>query len=267
MKKLIRKRAERSAVAGIAFTFLFAIGTAARAQTPNHSYDLNGTLTDTYGGPSLTVGSGTSFTANGLNFGANPNLALSSVITSPVYSIETYFKFTDSSSGYRKIIDFDNYTSDNGLYSHNGNLEFYGPNSEGVGAQISSGTMVDVLLTRDSSNNVTGYVNGVQQFTFIDSSNYGVFSGTNNVANFFTDDTVSSGSEASAGYADFIRTYTTALTPTQAAANYAAISGASAPEPAPLSLLLTGILAGGGIRLRRRQTAALHRLNPSDDAG
>ena len=79
-----------------------------------------------------------------------------------------------------------------------------------------------------------GYVNGVQQISFTDSTGLAVFDATGNIMRFFEDDLNTGQREASAGVVDFIRIYNGALTAAEVRALEQAV-----PEPA--TLLLTGV--------------------------
>ncbi len=135
-------------------------------------------------------------------------------ILSDAYTIVLLFRL-DTTSGYRKLVDFKNGTSDSGLYVLSSNLRLY-PVASGTGAPITDGTYVQVALTRDSSKNVIGYVNGVEQFNFSDTSDYGLID-TANTLRFFIDDN-STGGEESAGAAARIRLYDGPLNAAQVAA-------------------------------------------------
>lgn len=117
-------------------------------------------------------------------------------------------------TSWRRLMDFKNATSDTGLYVQNGHLYFY-PSGSGNAVSIAANSWVQVVLTRDTTGTVTGYVDGVQQFQFSDTSNYAVINGSNTLR-FFRDD--SSSSEASAGSVARIRLYNGALTASQVAA-------------------------------------------------
>src|SRR4051812_39658528 len=81
-----------------------------------HQYQLNGSLADDFAGPSL-VAAGGSLNATNYSFGANQGLSLSGGLATPgTYSIEMVFHF-DNVSGFRKILDFKDRTSDTGLYN------------------------------------------------------------------------------------------------------------------------------------------------------
>jgi hypothetical protein len=79
------------------------------------TYELNNnSLAETGGGPSLTALGG-SLGATGYTFGANQGLSLPNIIGDGTpYSIDLQFSF-DQTSGWRRIIDFKDRTSDTGL--------------------------------------------------------------------------------------------------------------------------------------------------------
>ena len=126
------------------------------------------------------------------------------------------FSFS-SLTGFRKILDFQNRASDNGLYNLNGSLDFF-PTAAG-GSVFSPDVLARVVLTRDlGTNTVRGYVNGAPQITFTDSSSLAVFGAANNIIRFFEDDFATGQAEASAGRATEIQIYNGALTGDQVAA-------------------------------------------------
>jgi YD repeat-containing protein len=156
---------------------------------------------------------GTSTTV--LNFSQNDGLSLatSGVMPNSSYTIVMLFSF-QSTSNYRRIADFKNGGSDNGLYQQSGHLYFY-PSGYGSSVSIAANTYVQVVITRDATGTITGYVDGTQQFQFSDSSSIGVID-SNNTLRFFRDD--NSASEGSAGSVARIRIYDGALSATQVAA-------------------------------------------------
>lgn len=148
-----------------------------------------------------------------LTFSQNNGLSLSpttGMIANDAYTLVVLVSLSQT-SGYRRLADFKNGTSDYGLYVLGGHLYFY-PSSYGSEVSISDNTYVQVVLTREANGTVTGYVNGAQQFQFTDSGGISIIN-ANNSLRFFRDD----GSEASAGSVARIRIYNGALTASQVA--------------------------------------------------
>jgi hypothetical protein len=241
----------------LALAFL-SIGTvsagmgAAEAATVTHFYGLSNTLTDAYGGPTL-VSNGGSLSASGYSFAANQGLSLSNAIDPNNYSILLDYSLSDT-AGWNKVIDFKNLTSDNGLYHQNGKLNFY-PKGASNTTSIGDNTPVRLVITRDGAT-TAGYFNGVQEFSFNDTSNDGVFSASNNIINFFIDDAATSGSEASGGSLQQIVIYNGALSSGEVSnlgTVGAPIAGAEVPEP----FTIVGTLIGGtaALRMRKKLTA------------
>jgi hypothetical protein len=129
-------------------------------------------------------------------------------ISAAGYTVVILFSF-DTNGGYRKIMDFSDRVADAGLYNLNSQLDFY-PVAAGPGGTIPINTFVQVVLTRTASGQVTGYVDGVQQFTFTDTTGYTVLA--TNAFNLLIDDFHTSEQEASAGQVARVRLYDSALT-------------------------------------------------------
>jgi hypothetical protein len=199
-----------------------------------HDYTFQNTLADSLGGPSLTSLGGT-LGAGTYTFGAEQGLSLSGALTASQaanYSVYMDFDFDDL-TGYRKILDFKNLASDNGLYDLSTDLNYYNF-SFGPSGAFTAGTFAQVVLTRDSvSGLLTGYVNGVEQIQFTDTTSDAVFNAANNIINFFEDDAVTGGRESSSGAVSEIRIYDGALTASE-------VTALSTTVPEPISLVLTG---------------------------
>jgi uncharacterized repeat protein (TIGR02543 family) len=134
------------------------------------------------------------------------------VVPTNVYTIAMLFRF-DSVSSWKRVLDFKAGATDNGLYLLNGGLYLY-PNASGPAGAVLASNWVQVVLTRDASKTVTGYVNGLQQFSFTDTSDNAVISAAN-ALRFFKDN--NNLSEESAGEVARIRLYAAAMTAAQVA--------------------------------------------------
>jgi hypothetical protein len=210
---------------------------ASSANAVTYTFDLNGTYqSNEVPWVSLTPMSGT-LGPTGYTFGANQGLRFQAALLGTNYSIETRFRF-DTTSGFRRIIDFNDLLGDRGLYNKNSDLAFYDV-TEGSSALITDGTDVTVRLTR-GSNFVTGYVNGISQFGFGDGG--GLATATGLWLTFFADN----GGEASSGFADSIRI----------TSDIAAPPGAVVPIPGALPLFATGLGVLAFLARRRKQKQA-----------
>jgi hypothetical protein len=138
------------------------------------------------------------------------------VVSSGTYTIVALFEFNDvgnDASKFRRIIDFKNGTSDNGLYVENGRLRFYLPTQTFKGTTpIVANQYVQVVITRDLSGLVRGYVDGTKQFEFSDATSQDAVISNKNTLRFFKDN-ISGGAtgEESGGSVARIRLFDTAL--------------------------------------------------------
>jgi hypothetical protein len=204
-----------------------AIAAAAWASTASAAtligdYQLQGTLASSGAGPPLTdIGAGNSFqtdTVMGvqrqvLRFPLGNGLSMAPAGlgggTGP-YSEVVTFRFDDAvvptDGGYARILDSTNGGSgDNGLYDHNGYLDYY----DTAGSDNSSGTQ---LLADDtyatvamsvSGGETRGYFNGSRVLTSAEANPV-----IDDTLRFFKDN----GAEHSAGAVSCIRVYASALT-------------------------------------------------------
>jgi hypothetical protein len=181
---------------------------------PKHDYQLNGTLADALGGPSLMALGGT-LTATLYASGSNLGLNATPTLTNPAnYTLELNFLWTHLTGSWQKIVDFHNLTSNVGLYAVGNGLHFVnGPFEANVFTQLEFARFV---LTRDDATNIVrAYLDGVEIWSFIDTAGDAVFNGPNQIIRFFQDDTVTGQIETGAGHVDSIRIYDVALTPAQ----------------------------------------------------
>lgn len=189
-----------------------AAGVDARSDGLIHDYRLNGDYTDELGGPDLT-GLGGTFVAGGYQFAANQGLGVLGAMPDSVYTVDIVFQF-DSLAGWRKILDFKNYATDDGYYTYDDQLQFVvvagsvfatGPH------ELAANTQLQSTLTRDATGHVIGYVNRVQAFEFDDTAGVARLEAPGAVAHFFVDDTATGGGESAGGIARRIRMYDRAL--------------------------------------------------------
>jgi len=189
---------------------------------PNADYRFQNTLASSIGTPPdlQNIGAGNSFQSEIVDgfarvvyrFPQGNGLLLlptTNTIPSNVWSMVLLFRF-DAVSGYRRVVDTKLPPGENGLYVYNGKLNFY-PVASSAGAPIAASNYVQVVLTRDETNLVRGYVNGAQQFAALDDSQYLVIGGTNSGLRFFIDNA----GENAGGAVARIRLFNTVLTPEQ----------------------------------------------------
>jgi hypothetical protein len=135
-------------------------------------------------------------------------------------------------------LDFKNRTSDQGLYSLHGSLNFF-PTVGSAGTVFANGQPPeDLLLTRDAAGIFAAYVNGALAFSFNDAaSQAATFSGPNNIIYFFDFQSLTNYPnlpEAGTGFIDS----TTVTTPV--------------PEPSTWAMMIIGFLGLGFLAYRRR---------------
>ncbi len=150
----------------------------------------------------------------------------------------------------RKLLDFAGLTSDAGLYTNHGQLAYSYAGSpthadiSGVAAVLTPGQAFNLTLTRALSGSFTAYVNGVEQFSFLDTAGETIFSSALKSIYILTDD--NDGYEITPGVLKGISVYNTALNATDVA------SISAVPEPHSYALAVAGLLAVGSLMKRRR---------------
>ena len=221
-----------------------------------HEYRLNGTYADLFGGPSLTSDGGV-LGPYGYNFGPNQGLVLRNVF-SPGNSYSIVFRATlssvTSSTGYVKLVDFKDQTSDNGYYVYNGQSVFYPYNGSGFSTDYLPNVPTTTVLTNDATAHmVSVYVNGLLRLSISDGAQFAEFTGPNGVARFFEDDFYLGQPEATSGFVDYLATYNQALTASEVA-NLPVPT--TVPEPATMTLVATGLCCVAAIARRRRNASS-----------
>lgn len=158
------------------------------------------------------------------------------------YSVSLKFEFSDV-SGYRKIIDYENYVSDNGFYLLNGGINFYplGTSQNTYAAN----TILNLLVTRQAApvsgqpnrGIFTVYVysgstlNQVLQVTDTNGSSKAATVGAGSLFGFFFDDDATSGEATPSGKVYDLKIWSnTALTAAQV--NDVALAPATVTIPA-----------------------------------
>lgn len=202
---------------------------ATATPSPTIQYTFDGTLTDSNGAsaataavacPAAPCNSAASFAsdANGgfwtwtsTNPASGGGLTVSTTaVVGDTYTMALKFSFTQVSPGYRKIVDYENRTSDNGFYFLNSALLFYPYTSQASSTTYAADTVLDLVAVRQSTGGVTGTftvyavgANGLLTLLFTandtDGSSIPISNGSGGtLLGFFFDDT-SVQNEATAG--------------------------------------------------------------------
>jgi hypothetical protein len=194
---------------------------AASAATEVGDYRFQDNLSSSFGlGPTLTnIGPGTNAFAAEPVFGPSQRVLAfpqnNGVQMSPVgipagtaFSVVTTFRFA-STSGYRRIVDWKNDTSDEGLYLHDGKVSlYYGGPTDAPTVNLTPNTWGTVAVTTNAPDlGSHAYFNGTQVAT--SSIGPGI---TGNTLRFFRDAAGGTPNEASAGAVACIRVFSGTLT-------------------------------------------------------
>ncbi|MHC4178034.1 MAG: hypothetical protein ACYSWU_11040 [Planctomycetota bacterium] len=233
-----------------------------------HDYQLDGSLTDALGGPSLTSLGG-SVGPDRYTFGKNQGLRLvDGLVDTGNYGIEFVAEYDTlealpSLATWKKMLDFQDLASDRGLYAHGDSLagvdrlRVYRASDDGP-SSMSPNEDFHVILTRDSATGMTtGYVDGVEQWTFLDADPSAPDCvSQSNILHFFVDDNWTASRENTSGSVDFIRIYDGSLSAAEAAALADDGSLGHTPEPGAFVIWsLMGVFFVGAGWYRRRKAA------------
>jgi hypothetical protein len=238
-------RGAASILLGIVLGVCLLMASGAQAATLVGDYQLQGTRASSGPGPALTdLGAGNTFQTDSVMGTSRQVLAFpqdNGVQMSPAglggpltpYSVVTTFRL-DTVMNYRRILDFENGASDNGLYTFDGTIDYFaGGDNQSAGTPLSAGTYATLAFVNGGfPNPLRVDVNGVQQLSFAGSADV-----VADTLRFFKDNT-SGGTpnEDSAGAVSCIRVFDGALSDAEIAAIGASpdcTPPASIPAPAP----------------------------------
>lgn len=155
------------------------------------------------------------------------------IVPNDSYTIAMLFRLQDVGT-WRRVIDFKNGTSDNGLYITPGNLLAFAPVKYGS-TTIAANQWVQVVVTRDVSGLVNVYLNSSFEMQFSDAGNDAVISPANALRLFQDNTSGGSTGEDSAGAVARVRLYDYALSP----------AGVAALDPLPPPAAITASAPSG----------------------
>ena len=196
------------------FFFLLFTGSVVQAQLVYHWDFTSGSTIDSINGVAATLANpvglsaaGYSFTneGDGITINQPGGLAVSST-----YTIEMDFSLEIFEDEYQRLIDFNDFSTDAGMYVYDDYFYFYDESPDDDTYTISTDERVTFRISRDGSTNlVTATLNGTELWSFTDSSGYAEFSGTNNIMHFFEDES----DEHPTGTVSEIRVFASATAP------------------------------------------------------
>lgn len=218
-------------------------------------FRFRGNLADSWGALPMTSISVTTFVSDTvagldctvLRFEAGSGLQITPTtpVSSSDFSVALLFRF-DTVTGYRRILDLRNNTSDNGLYVFGEKLIHFPLGQGAITPSVRADTYVQVVFTRKAADSVTrGYVDGVEQFAFVDAG--GAATILSSTLRLFKDAAVPALNEESGGYIARARLWNGSLTPAEVAGLNRLEPGQCDPE---LSAVPDNAAAGGTVYVR-----------------
>lgn len=220
----------------------------------------NGFITDTVNGASQQV---YHFAGNASGYSSaaqQGGLAVSTAgLITDAYSVDIVFKFDSNQSSWESIFGVSNLTSDYAFYVDPSNyLQAYSASPSGT-TPFTFGDYHQVTLTNQGDGRLSGYLDGVLQFTTLNTAlNFSYFSTQNpeQLIHFFVDN----GSEYASGSVAQIGLFNTALTADEVSnLSYGGSGGggnSDVPEPSILGLLGLGLVGLGATRRRLKGNKA-----------
>lgn len=209
------------------------------------SYDFNGDLTDTLGNGNDLVASGGLVSNGRYTFDHNQGLRLTSaLLDETTYGIEIRL-YADDTGADHKVIDFQDLTSDFGLYIDDGGINFFNLPPVGAKGSVREGENHEFTLGLSRSGGfIQLFLDGILLVKALD-TDQAISRG--NVLNFFVDDLKFGQLESFSGSADFIRIHEDSTT-------FGTSPISPVPVPAALWLFGTALIGLIGFGKRKAKT-------------
>ncbi|MEP6795038.1 MAG: T9SS type A sorting domain-containing protein [Saprospiraceae bacterium] len=183
-------------------------------QTPVHSWELNNSYADVFGGNAMVPNGGT-LTSTSYLFEKGEGPHVSNSIDPNTYSI--VMRFTQHYVGsWAKILDFKNRTVDGGVYITGGGFYFSNSDYSISGfwpMEFMQDVPLIVCITRNgTTKEVRGYVDGTLGWSFEDINDEATFTGPGNIIQVLIDNDPGLGEENTNGSLDYFKIYNYVVT-------------------------------------------------------
>lgn len=162
-------------------------------------------VTAVLGNPAGLSAAGYTFTdvGEGITVDQPGELAVSST-----YTIELVFSLDVDDEGYQRLIDFNDFDTDEGMYAYEDYFYFFDEGPDDDTYTFSADEIVTLQLSRDGLTGlVIASLNGTEIWRFTDSTGFAEFATANNVMHFFEDES----DEHPAGTVREIRVFASAV--------------------------------------------------------